>query len=96
MRENAKPLGLVDTGDMVSYTAPIEVQLTPEQEAELSQLANRQGRDVSTLAREILSLYLRQEARFVEAVKRGIAFAERGDFVEHDEVLARIDRLLQT
>ena len=31
---------------------------------------------------------------FVAAVKRGIASAERGDFVEHEEVLARIKRLL--
>jgi len=52
------PLRLVDRGDVVSYTARMEVQLTPEQEAELSQLASRQGRDVSTLAQEILSLYL--------------------------------------
>jgi predicted transcriptional regulator len=73
----------------------MEVHLTPEQEAELSELANRKGRDANTLAQEILALYLEQEARFVEAVKRGIASAGRGDFVEHDEVLARIDRLLQ-
>jgi predicted transcriptional regulator len=73
----------------------MEVHLTPEQEAELSELASRKGRDANTLAQEISALYLKQEARFVEAVKRGIASAERGDFVEHDEVLARIDRLLQ-
>ena len=73
----------------------MEIHLTPEQEAELSELASRKGRDANTLAQEILALYLKQEARFVEAVKRGIASAERGDFVEHDEVLARIDRLLQ-
>lgn len=73
----------------------MEVPLSPEQESELSLLASRQGRDPNTLAQEVLGLYLRQEARFVEAVKRGIAAAERGDFVEHDQVLARIDRLMQ-
>lgn len=36
----------------------------------------------------------KRQARFVEAVKRGIASAERGDFIEHEEVLARIERLL--
>lgn len=73
----------------------MEVHLTPEQEAELAQLAVRQGRDPNALAQEVLALYLKQEARFVEGVKKGIASASRGDFVEHDEVLARIDRLFQ-
>jgi predicted transcriptional regulator len=39
-----------------------------------------------------------QQARLDEiaaAVKRGIASADRGDLLEHDEVVARIERLLQ-
>jgi predicted transcriptional regulator len=74
----------------------MEVHLTPEQEAELSELATRKGRDADTLAQEVLGFYLKHEARFVEAVKRGIASAERGDLIEHDEVLARIDRLVSS
>ncbi len=71
----------------------MEVHLTPEQEAELSELATRKGRDPDALAQEVLGFYLKHEARFVEAVKRGIASADRGDLIEHDEVLARINRL---
>jgi hypothetical protein len=44
---------------------------------------------------EVLGYYLKHEVRFIEAVKPGIATAERGEFVEHDEVLARIDGLFQ-
>lgn len=72
----------------------MEVPLNPEQEAELKAIASREGRDADTLAQEILAVYLKREAQFIAAVKRGIASAERGDFVEHDEVLARIERLL--
>jgi predicted transcriptional regulator len=71
----------------------MEVHLTPEQEAELSELATRKGRDADKLAQEVLDFYLKHEARFVEAVKRGIASADRGDLIEHDDVLARINRL---
>ncbi len=71
----------------------MEVHLTPEQEAELSKLATRKGCDPDALAQEVLDFYLKHEARFVEAVKRGIASADRGDLIEHDEVLARINRL---
>jgi predicted transcriptional regulator len=72
----------------------MEIHLSPEQEAELSELASRKGRDADTLAQEVLGFYLKHEARFVDAVKRGIASADRGDLIEHDEVLARIDQLL--
>jgi predicted transcriptional regulator len=74
----------------------MDVRLTPEQEAELEAIASREGRNANVLAQEILIVYLKREAQFVAAVKRGIASAERGDFVEHDEVLARIERLLHS
>jgi predicted transcriptional regulator len=73
----------------------MEVHLTPEQESKLCELASRKGRDADKLAQEVLDFYLKHEARFVEAVKRGISSADRGDLIEHDEVLARIDRLVQ-
>ena len=75
----------------------MEVHLTPEQEARLSQLAARTGkRDAQEVVQETVSRMLEHEARFVEAVKRGIASADRGDFVEHDEVFTRVERLLRS
>lgn len=71
----------------------MEVQLTPEQEAELSKLATRKGRDSKQLAQEVLGLYLEHEGRFVEAVKRGLESLDRGEYDSHEEVGARIDRL---
>jgi predicted transcriptional regulator len=71
----------------------MEIHLTPEQEAELNQLATRKGRNANQLAQEVLTLYLQHEARFIEAVKRGLDSLDRGEFVSHEEVGARIDRL---
>lgn len=82
-------------GDGNTWTRGMEVHLTPEEEAELSQIAVRKGRDAGQSAQEVLGYYLKHEARFIEAVKRGMASAERGEFVEHDEVLARIERLFE-
>ena len=56
----------------------MEVPLTPEQEEELKAIAAREGRNAHALAQEILGVYLKREAQFVAAVKRGIASAERG------------------
>jgi predicted transcriptional regulator len=71
----------------------MEVHLTPEQEAELSELATRKGRNANQLAQEVIRYYLECETRFIEAVKRGLDSLDRGDHVTHDEVGARIDRL---
>ena len=35
------------------------------------------------------------EARFLEAVEKGIAAAERGDFIEEEEMDARIERMFK-
>ena len=69
------------------------VHLSPEQEEELSKLAGRTGRSAEELAQAVIGYYLDHEARFVEAVKRGLDSRDRGDFVSHEEVGARIERL---
>jgi predicted transcriptional regulator len=71
----------------------MEVHLTPEQEAELDKLATRKGRNANELAQEVIGFYLEHEARFIEAVKRGLESLDRGEYVSHEEVGARINRL---
>jgi predicted transcriptional regulator len=71
----------------------MEVHLTREQEAELSRLALRKGRNADELAQEVLRFYLEHEASFIEAAKRGLDSLDRGEYVSHEEVGARIDRL---
>jgi predicted transcriptional regulator len=58
----------------------MEVHLTPEQEQRLSQLATQQGRDEST---------------FLEAVKRGEEALDRGEYLTHEQVGERIEKLFR-
>jgi len=67
----------------------MEVHLTPEQEAELSKLATRKGRNANELAQEVIGFYLEHEARFIVAVKRGLESLDRGEYLSHEEVGAR-------
>jgi predicted transcriptional regulator len=76
--------------------AVMEVHLTPEQEAKLSKLATRKGRHADELAQEVIGFYLEHEARFIEAVKRGLESLDRGEYVSHEDVAARIERLFQS
>jgi len=72
------------------------VHFTPEEEARLAEVAGRVGKKAEEVVQETVSRMLDEEARFVEAVEAGFASLDRGEFVEHDAVKARIDHLLRS
>jgi predicted transcriptional regulator len=74
----------------------MEIQLNPDQEARLAELAVRNGRKTDDLIREAVDRFLDDEARFAEAVRLGLAAAENGDFVPSDEVWAGVERALKS
>ena len=74
----------------------MEVHFTPEQEAQLSQIANHSGTDAEQLVKDAALRLLQDDARFREGVERGIAAAERGEFVEHEQVWAGVEKILQS
>lgn len=73
----------------------MEVRLQPEKEAQLAQIAAQKGVGPDELAQQVLSRYLEDDTRFIEAVNVGLAAAERGDFVEHEEVGRKLKQILQ-
>ena len=74
----------------------MEVHFKPDTEAQLKEFAARKGKDAAHVVEEIVSNTLQQQARFVEGVKRGIASADRGDLIDHEEVVKRIEQILQS
>jgi predicted transcriptional regulator len=54
------------------------------------------GRHQDELAQEAIDSYLEAEFRFTEAVKLGEAELERGEYLTHEEVGARIDKLFRS
>ncbi len=73
----------------------MEVHFTPEQEAILSQIAIDNGTDAEQLVKEAALRLVKEDSQFRAAVRRGIEQADRGELLEHDEVVARIERLLK-
>jgi predicted transcriptional regulator len=73
----------------------MDVHFTPEQEARLAQIAAKIGIEPERLARDVLVRYLDDEGRFLEAVEKGIAAAERGEFIEEEEMAARIEGMFK-
>ena len=74
----------------------MEVNFTPEQESQLSQLASHAGTDSQRLVKDAALRLLEQDARFRAAVREGIAQADRGEFIEEEEMEARIERMLNS
>jgi predicted transcriptional regulator len=73
----------------------MEVRLQPEKEAQLAQIAAQRGLNPDELAQQVLSRYLEDDKHFVEAVNLGLAAAERGEFVEHEEVGRQLKTILR-
>jgi predicted transcriptional regulator len=73
----------------------MEVHRTPEQEARLEQIATEARTKPERLVKDVLVRYLDDEARFLAAVERGIAAAERGDFIEEEKMDSRIERMFK-
>jgi predicted transcriptional regulator len=71
----------------------MQMQLTPEEETRLAELAARDGRTTGDLVQEAVKRYIEDDAKFVAAVIKGLASLDRGEFISHEEVGKRIDRL---
>jgi predicted transcriptional regulator len=74
----------------------MEVQFTPEQETQLSQIANHHGTDATQLVKDAALRLLDENHRFRAAVREGLAAADRGEFVQHEEVWANVEKILHT
>jgi len=74
----------------------MEVQFTPEQEAQLSQIAHHNGTPAEQLVKQAALRLLEENERFRAAVREGVAAADRGDFVEHEEVWTNVEKILRS
>jgi predicted transcriptional regulator len=74
----------------------MEIQLTPEQENLLAQLANDKGRAVDTLATEVICHYLDDEAKFIAAAKLGEEGLACGEYLTSEQAGSHIAQLFRS
>lgn len=70
----------------------MEVPLTKDQEKLLDEVAARMRKPRTGLAAEAIQAYLDHERWFRQQIEEAKASAGRGELVEHDEVVRRIER----
>ncbi|HEY2391249.1 MAG TPA: hypothetical protein VGK22_08740 [Candidatus Angelobacter sp.] len=73
----------------------MEIHLTPEKEALLRQLADRTGQDTAQVIQEAVDRLLDHDTWFNSEVEKGQLQAAEGKLIEHDELVARIEKRIQ-
>jgi predicted transcriptional regulator len=73
----------------------MEVHFSPDVETRLQQVASASGKDPEQLVKETVTRMPEDQTRFIAGVQLGIAQADRGEVVEHQEVINRIQRLFR-
>ena len=74
----------------------MEVRLSPDKEARLQEIATRLGKNAALIVEEAVDRMLEYDERFVAAVEEGRASARRGELLEHEDVVERIDKILRS
>lgn len=72
----------------------MEVAFSPEQETLLAEAAVHAGRTTPEYVRDLALSRLDEDRRFARAVDLGLEYADRGEFVDDDEMEARFQRMM--
>jgi predicted transcriptional regulator len=63
---------------------------------QLAQIAAEAGTVPERLVTNVVARYLDEDARSLAAVEKGIAAAERGEFIEEEEMDARLEAMFKS
>lgn len=79
------------SGSAAPSLVTMEIALTPDLQSKLSRLAAQQGRPTEALVVEAVERMVDYDEWFRREVQKGLAAADRGELVDHDEVRKMID-----
>lgn len=72
----------------------MEISFTPEVEEKLNRIAFETGRATDQVVQEAVQRFVDYDEWFVREVDKGVAQADRGELLEHEDVKARIEKHL--
>ena len=70
----------------------MEVRFDPRLQEKLTRVAAEQGRDSEALVVEAVERMLSYDEWFLREVEKGLAAADRGEFVDHEDIRKLIDQ----
>ena len=72
----------------------MEVRLDPDVQAKLLRIAAERGRNAEVLAQEAIEHFVDHDEWFIREVEKGLAEIDRGEVLTHEEVGARLEKLI--
>lgn len=69
----------------------MDVQFNPNLQTKLSRMAAQQGRAAETLVEEAVERLVDSKEWFLQEVDKGLAAADRGEFIDHSDIRKMID-----
>lgn len=73
----------------------MQVNFPPELQAKLDRIAAKEGREPESLVNEAVARLVSYDEWFVYQVDKGLAQVERGEIFEHEEVVAKVEKLIR-
>jgi predicted transcriptional regulator len=73
----------------------MEIEMTPEQEAQLAQIAAHLHKEPHQLVIDAALRLIDEDDRFRDGVRKGIEEADRGDLIDQVEMDGRVERMLK-
>jgi predicted transcriptional regulator len=70
----------------------MEVNIGPDLQAKLNRLATERGRDTQTLVREAIQRFVDYDEWFLRQVEEGLAAADGGELIDHEDIGKLVDR----
>lgn len=74
----------------------MEVHLPPELQANVDRAAAENNTGAEEYVKQLVENYLDHDAWFRQQVKKGLDQLDRGQFLTHEEVGARIDKMFRS
>ena len=69
----------------------MEVHFSAELVEKINRAAARHGRDSESLVQEAVERFVDHDEWFLQEVQKGLAAADRGELIEHDEIAKLIE-----
>jgi predicted transcriptional regulator len=73
----------------------MEVHFTPEVEAKIQRAAAEHSSRADTYVQQLVERHLDHDSWFRQQVKKGLDQLDRGEFLTHEEVGARMEKMLR-
>jgi len=74
----------------------MKVHFSPDVETQLQRVATANGKNAEQLVKETVDRMLENQARFIAGVHRGMEQSDRGELVDHQEVVNRVNHLFRS